>query len=293
MKGSVWMNDKQLRSFVDIVETKSFSKSEENLFLSRQALKKQIDSLENELGFPLLIRHSKGIAPTAQGEQFYHYAKDLLQTYSNTVDMLRSTLDTQNLITIGSPLQPNHVLEPVFSLYAKEYPHVKQNFKSVSSRHRVTSVLDGTVDVIESIMNSEFDCTKLGKLKLIDLNYRCFMNPDHPLASKEKLTVYDLDGYDLDIRFDGNEGIIREIQDACKYVNFTPVEGNETEIIFNSCFNGHIYVTRTYYSTTTGPTLNIPLESDYYVAQYLIYRLEHTQAVSDFIECTKKIFPEG
>lgn len=286
------MNDKQLRSFVDIVETKSFSKSEENLFISRQALKKQIDSLENELGFPLLIRNSKGIAPTEQGELFYQYAKELLQTYSSTVEKLRGKGETENVITIGSPLQPNHVLEPVFSLYAKKYPYVKQNFKFVNSRHRITSVINGSVDVIESIMNSEFDGARLGKLKLIDLNYRCFMNPDQPLATKEKLTVYDLDGYDLDIRFDGNEGIIREIQDACKYVNINPVEGNETAIIFNSCFNGHIYITRTYYSSTTSPTLSIPLESNYYVAQYMFYRLEHSQAVSDFIDCAKAIFPE-
>ena len=50
------MDDKQLYSLLKIVECGSFSKAEEVLFLSKQALKKQIDSLEDEVGFPLTIR---------------------------------------------------------------------------------------------------------------------------------------------------------------------------------------------------------------------------------------------
>ena len=50
------MNDNQLRSFLTVAECGSFSKAEEGSFLSKQALIKQIDALEDELGFRLLSR---------------------------------------------------------------------------------------------------------------------------------------------------------------------------------------------------------------------------------------------
>ena len=47
------MNDSQLRAFVEVASCGSFSKAADKLFLSKQALKKQIDALEHELGFTL------------------------------------------------------------------------------------------------------------------------------------------------------------------------------------------------------------------------------------------------
>ena len=39
------MNDKQLRSMIVIAQCGSFSRAEEQLFISKQALKKQMDAL--------------------------------------------------------------------------------------------------------------------------------------------------------------------------------------------------------------------------------------------------------
>ena len=64
------MNDKQLKSFITVTECGSFTKAENFFFFSAQALKKQIDSLENELGFALFLRSSKGVVLTAAGKKF-------------------------------------------------------------------------------------------------------------------------------------------------------------------------------------------------------------------------------
>ena len=49
------MNEQQLKTLKKTVECGSLSKAEETLYLSKQAIKKQIDSLEEEIGFTLLL----------------------------------------------------------------------------------------------------------------------------------------------------------------------------------------------------------------------------------------------
>jgi len=58
------MNDKQLQSFITVAKLGSFSKAADELFLSKQALKKQIDSLERELCFTLFSRSAQGMTLT-------------------------------------------------------------------------------------------------------------------------------------------------------------------------------------------------------------------------------------
>ena len=64
------MNDKQLRSMIVIAQCGSFSRAEEQLFISKQALKKQMDALEAELRVTLFIRTPKGIQLTPAGQAF-------------------------------------------------------------------------------------------------------------------------------------------------------------------------------------------------------------------------------
>jgi LysR family nitrogen assimilation transcriptional regulator len=49
------------------------------LFVAQPALGLQIRQLEEELGMALLLRHSRGVAPTPAGQLLYDGARDLLQ----------------------------------------------------------------------------------------------------------------------------------------------------------------------------------------------------------------------
>ena len=65
------MNDRQLLSFIKIVETGSFSKAAKDSFISVPAMVQQIDRLEEDLGFRLLLRSNQGVRLTDQGKIFY------------------------------------------------------------------------------------------------------------------------------------------------------------------------------------------------------------------------------
>lgn len=64
-----------LKYFVQVYEDRCLTRSAQKLFISQQALSRQILNLETELGVTLFQRNSRGMSPTAMGD--YLYAKTL------------------------------------------------------------------------------------------------------------------------------------------------------------------------------------------------------------------------
>lgn len=72
------MEFRQLRYFVGIVETESFTRAAEVLFIAQPALSIQMRQLEEELGVQLLERHSRGVRPTDAGQIFLESARKII-----------------------------------------------------------------------------------------------------------------------------------------------------------------------------------------------------------------------
>lgn len=73
------MDIRQLRYFVSAVDVGSVTNAAHHLNISQPALGLQIRKLEEELGSPLLTRHSRGVAPTPAGEKLYEHATLILR----------------------------------------------------------------------------------------------------------------------------------------------------------------------------------------------------------------------
>ena len=68
------MNLAEIETFLTIVNTKSITRTADLLFLSQPTVSHRLTSLENELGFPLVIRQKghKQVELTAKGTAAYH-----------------------------------------------------------------------------------------------------------------------------------------------------------------------------------------------------------------------------
>ena len=73
------MNLRQLRYFTQTVEAGNITRAAEQLFVAQPALGLQIRQLEEELGVPLLIRHSRGVTATEAGKLLHDRARDVLK----------------------------------------------------------------------------------------------------------------------------------------------------------------------------------------------------------------------
>ncbi len=73
------MDVRQLRYFMEVVEAKSFTKAAERVRVAQPALGFQVRKLEDELGSPLLVRHSRGVEPTEAGLALLKHAGVILR----------------------------------------------------------------------------------------------------------------------------------------------------------------------------------------------------------------------
>lgn len=78
----------QIKYFLAIIESGSFSIAAEEMFLSQSALSKQLKGLEDEVGCPLIHRMGKGISLTGAGEVFLPYAISTLNQYDKMLKQI-------------------------------------------------------------------------------------------------------------------------------------------------------------------------------------------------------------
>ncbi len=90
-----------LESFICVADCGSFNKASELLFVSANAIKKRIISIENETGLILFNRTVKGAALTAAGTAFYNDAKVIVENYKNAVARAKNIQDHSDVIKIG------------------------------------------------------------------------------------------------------------------------------------------------------------------------------------------------
>lgn len=96
------MDARQLKYFVQIVESGSLSKASRQLFIVQPALSQQMAKLEEAVGKPLLLRSVRGVKPTENGEALYHHAKFVLRQLDEAVAVARRDLsDVHGHVVLG------------------------------------------------------------------------------------------------------------------------------------------------------------------------------------------------
>ncbi|HEY0941458.1 MAG TPA: LysR substrate-binding domain-containing protein [Steroidobacter sp.] len=120
------MDVRQLRYFVRIVEAGSFTKAAEQLHIAQPALSFAMRKLEEELGQQLLLRHSRGVEPTAAGAILVQGANEVLDKVAETVRKLRSCAQgLHGELTVGIPPSVSDWLATeLVRRCTRELPHV-------------------------------------------------------------------------------------------------------------------------------------------------------------------------
>lgn len=188
----------QMRYYMEIAKTGNISAAARNLYLSQPSLSQAIRSLEEELGIPLLIRHSKSVSLTDAGEQFLIHATRIVGSTDQLQDLMQkhSKLLAGSL-RLGIPWVAGYL--GIFTLlrrYKQAMPAIRYELqiqgsgsllKSLDERHLhggfiITSPenLAGRNDLYYKVINEE--------------QYMTWIPLDHPLSEKSIISIADLDG---------------------------------------------------------------------------------------------------
>lgn len=284
------MTEQQLKSFVSIADNGSFSKTENVMFISKQALKKQIDSLEDELGFKLFRRSFQGVELTPAGEEFYHGVKQLIAELKELKYRSQKLAYNEELIRIEVPNHPRLMLEDVFLEFSHLYPNVRQQIIMQSRNNLVDDILSNRADVAECIYNPDLLQRGIACTKLFHMPYKCLLSPDHPLAKKDVIFLEDLSGNHIGL-LERNTKLGEQITSVCQNVFLETFSRNSIQSIYNICNNKGIFISKAYYVGKMKPLITIPLKTEIVPVAAVLYRDNPSLIVKDFLRVIQKCYP--
>ncbi len=183
------MDMRQLRYFVQIVESGSLAKASRQLFIAQPALSQQMARLEDEVGKALLVRSSRGVVPTENGEALYHHAKFMLRQLDQAVSVARQdTAALSGRVALG--LAPTTVCQlglPLLQHLRSKFPGVMLNVIEGLSGHLEHMTRVGQLDL--AVLFSQTAASELSVEPLLDEELFVILPADSPLVPRERQSL--------------------------------------------------------------------------------------------------------
>lgn len=198
------MYNPQLETFLCVVESGSFNKAAEKLYISPPAVIKQINLLEENLDLQLFIRTHRGLVLTKAGKSLYQDAKYIIQYCKDSVTRAKNAMqESGNVIRIGtSPMTPAQVLVDLWPKLQEYCPDTKFRLipfdNTPENAREILANLGQNIDVVAGIFDETMlQLRRCAGLELSREPISCAVSIHHRLAQKESLTVQDLYGEKL------------------------------------------------------------------------------------------------
>lgn len=193
----------QLRYAITVAGASSMNEAAGKLFISQPSLSASIKELEAEVGVELFKRTNRGISVTPEGEEFIGYARQVVEQY-NLIES-KYILKENTKKKFGVSMQHYTFAVKAFVEMVKQFGMDEYEFEIHETK---------TYDVIEDVKNckseigvlyiNDFNKKVLTKLfhqsgvefhELLKCHIYVYLWKGHPLASKEEITLEELEEY--------------------------------------------------------------------------------------------------
>ena len=136
------MNIRKYEAYVKAVELGSLSKAAEELGYTQSGISHMMQSLEDEVGFPLLVRTSSGILPNTEGEMLLPIIRQLLQTNESLEQSIAKIkgADIGSIRIAAYPSVATYWLPAIIASFQKDFPNVE------------IQIIEGGTDIVEGAM---------------------------------------------------------------------------------------------------------------------------------------------
>ena len=189
------MNLNQLRYFVSVAESGSFTKAAQQHYISQTAITQQMHALEERIGAPLLNRSSRPVSLTPAGKVFLKEAREILSRVDAALQHTReASTGLEGELRLGYTKGYEHSDLPRYlRAFHRAYPNVLISCYRCDTDTLATGLLHGDYDVIFT-----WDSTNLRQEETLQLQVmeqvplRVALYASHPLARRSELTRRDL-----------------------------------------------------------------------------------------------------
>ena len=143
---SALMDVDQLRTFIAIVETGSFTKAAEIVHKTQSAVSMQMKRLEERLGKPIFARDGRASKLTEDGERLLDYARRIVKL---NIEALSAFDDAEftGRVRLGLPDDyADRYLPEIMARFSRAYPNVE-----------LTIMCEPSIELTERIDSNELD----------------------------------------------------------------------------------------------------------------------------------------
>ena len=143
------MDFQNLKAFISVAETGSFSVASEQLYLTQPAISKRIAALEHELNSELFDRIGRQISLTEAGKALLPRARQiLLEVEDSQREIHNLSNKVSGTLRIGTSHHIGlHRLPPVLRAYTKQYPEVELDIRFMDSEEACRAVEHGDLEL--------------------------------------------------------------------------------------------------------------------------------------------------
>lgn len=292
-----------LETFICVADCGSMSKAAEKLYISTTAVMKQMNLLETHLQLPLLERTNHGIRLTECGESIYKDAKFIISYSNNAIEKAKKIAgNSASVIRVGtSMLNPCKVFMDLWYQINDRFPQFKIQIVPFEDDHEgILSVIENIgvkYDFIVGVCDSQkwlerCNMYRLGRYK------KCVAVPArHRLASKKKLDISDLYGETLMMVKKGdspeNDYIRKELTTNHPQIQIEDTDHYYDISVFNRCEqSGNVLLNIECWKDIHPSLISIPVDWDYSIAYGLMYPLNPSQEIVEFLNVLKAVYPQ-
>jgi DNA-binding transcriptional LysR family regulator len=186
---------RQLRAFVAIAESGTFTAGALRVHVTQAAISMQIRQLETEIGARVFVRAPRHVILTEAGEQLLRRARHILREHDAAVDEIAELTGAERgRLRIGSAsaMVLTEQLPSILKELRKQHPAAEIAVTSGTSEVLVDQILAGEVDV--AFVSLPVDVRGIKTERLSEDQLVAIASPRHKLAKQKTISAYTLAG---------------------------------------------------------------------------------------------------
>ncbi|HWF89729.1 MAG TPA: LysR family transcriptional regulator [Pyrinomonadaceae bacterium] len=189
------MEIRQLRAFVAIAESGTFTAGALRVHVTQAAISMQIRQLETEIGAKVFVRAPRHVILTEAGEQLLRRARHILREHDAALDEIAELAGAERgRLRIGSAsaMVLTEQLPGILKELRKQHPAADISVTSGTSEVLVDQILAGEVDV--AFVSLPVDVRGIKTERLSEDQLVAIASPRHKLAKQKTVSAYTLAG---------------------------------------------------------------------------------------------------
>jgi DNA-binding transcriptional LysR family regulator len=188
------MELRHLRYFVAVGEEQHYGRGAQRLRVAQPALSRQIQDLEEEVGFKLFERLSRGVKLGTAGKLFLEEARRILQQVDEATKRAKRVASGQSgTLRVGfiESMSWHGVVPDSFRQFRERQPDAELQIQPLSSLEQIQAVRSGQLDAgfVFTIANID---RELAQLEIALVKLMLAVPKGHPLAKSKSLRLRDL-----------------------------------------------------------------------------------------------------